>query len=641
MVDRDSKDLAVSSVIGTVLMLGITVSVFAGVSIVVLNQFDEQDETPHSSLTIMRGDAAYLLQHQGGDPVDLTAGYVRVGVSGVYIDYPLTDFAGDTADGTHWRLGEALCISCLLPGQTITGAYLVVADTLLASEGTVSTTGLADGVEFDISNAQASPAVPVKNNAVTFSATATNAGTDTATVVLLVIVDGVNLGTDSASLSAAASATLSVPWTATEGAHTIVFKLDPDNLVAETDETDNTAVLSLTVAAGVSDPGFPFEDTNGDGVYTEGEDTPVDFSEVADGTYDSGTENLVIPSSAGAISADTINFDGANLLIEVPLTATTGTLNLDSPGNIIFSGGGATQHNGRDININAGGIVDTSGAALISEGDIHITGSSIDVSGGELSINSNSRDIVLTATAGNIDLTDTTVSSEGPFDATATGAIIAVRADIDMIGSTSDLTWIAGTSIDLTDAAIDSVGDVTLNAGTTMDLSGLILRITNSGHTLLADAVGTLTASATTDLQLLSAATLEGSSATLNGMRLSNTGSTSDLLVRTTSGALSTIGATITSDGHITLTGATSVDATSATISTPNTNGKDITIQALSGNVDVRSASLNAKDQIFLTVPSLSQTVYVNLATFVDGNNKADVTPNGSSFGTPTSGGVE
>ncbi len=640
MVERADKDLAVSSVIGTVLMLGITVSVFAGVSIAVLTQFDEQDETPQSTLSILRGDSAYLLRHKGGDAIPLDSGFIRVGLEGLYVDYPLTAFSGDTTDGTHWRLGESLCVSCIIPGQTITGAYLIVSGTLLANEGTVSTTGLSTGVEFDISNAQSTPATPYKNQAVSFSAKATNAGTDAATVVLLVIVDGVNLGTDSTPLASGTSATLSVPWTAVEGAHTITFKLDPDNLVAEADEGDNSAVISINVEIGAEDPGFPYEDTNGDGVYTEGEDTPINNAEVADGIYDAGPENLVIPASMGPITAATISYSGANLDINTDLTASTGVVSLNTPGNIIFTGGTGSDANGKDINFNAGGIVNIAGASITSEGDIFITGSSLELANGTLTTVSNSRDIVLTANAGDIDLDDGTVSAMGAFDATATGSITAKRSDLDMVSGNADMTWLAGAAIHLNDAALDSIAHVTLNAGTTMDLSGFVMHMTAAGKAFLGDAVGTLTASATTDLELLGAATLEGSSATLDGMRLSNTGSAGILTARTTSGALSLTGGTLTSDGHIVVTGATSVDASSSSISTPTANGKDITIEGQAGNVDVQSATLNAEDKIFLTVPSLSETVFVDLATFVDGDNSADVTPNGAAVGTPASGGV-
>jgi uncharacterized repeat protein (TIGR01451 family) len=90
---------------------------------------------------------------------------------------------------------------------------------------------------------------------VTFTAMITNAGVGDATGVRVrFLLDGVTLGSDRTivTLPAGGSATVTAVWSAKHqtGPHTIEVRADPDNAIAEPDETNNRAVKTFTVQGG-------------------------------------------------------------------------------------------------------------------------------------------------------------------------------------------------------------------------------------------------------------------------------------------------------------------------------------------------------------------------------------------------------
>lgn len=119
-----------SSVVGTVLMLGITIAVFAGFSLVVLEEFEGSSGRLRADLGAVQEGDRYVLQHRGGDPVPLEQVTLRLAIDGVPTEMPLTDLAGQTADGTLWHVGESLCLSgpqppCEHDGSQITDLLVV------------------------------------------------------------------------------------------------------------------------------------------------------------------------------------------------------------------------------------------------------------------------------------------------------------------------------------------------------------------------------------------------------------------------------------------------------------------------------------------------------------------------------------
>lgn len=144
-MSRSDAEDSVSSVVGTILMLAVTVSVFGGLSIVVLAEVRSTESPPEAELAFVSDGTRAILSHRGGEPIKLDDGFLLLNVAGTEIRYDLTDVADQTADGKFWRIGETLCLSgpatpdparpCLTDGQTILGVAIVASGGLLADEG--------------------------------------------------------------------------------------------------------------------------------------------------------------------------------------------------------------------------------------------------------------------------------------------------------------------------------------------------------------------------------------------------------------------------------------------------------------------------------------------------------------------------
>ena len=132
-----------------------------------------------------------------------------------------------------------------------------------------------------VTNVSWSPTSPATGNAVTFSATIKNQGTAaTPSGVAHRVsfsVDGTQVNwsdTDTSSLAAGASITVtanngpsgSSTWTATSGTHTILANVDDTNLIAESNEGNNTLSSSMTVGSSgaqlLLNPGFESGNVN-------------------------------------------------------------------------------------------------------------------------------------------------------------------------------------------------------------------------------------------------------------------------------------------------------------------------------------------------------------------------------------------
>ncbi|HLF16722.1 MAG TPA: type IV pilin N-terminal domain-containing protein [Candidatus Thermoplasmatota archaeon] len=191
---RPRRDDAVSSVMGTVLMLSITVSIFGGLSYWVLNEFNGDAVAPRASLAIASTDSGYVVTHAGGEPVQVSDGTLYVNVDGAQQAIPLTSLVGDScgtlpSGATQWTIGESLYITCYAKkvyGDTVTvgGVFLVASNAVLAEDG-VRGTACSD---TDAPNVQAwlrSPAdvTTATVGAVTVTTTMTDdcSGVDTTT----------------------------------------------------------------------------------------------------------------------------------------------------------------------------------------------------------------------------------------------------------------------------------------------------------------------------------------------------------------------------------------------------------------------------------------------------------------------------
>jgi hypothetical protein len=119
-------------------MLGITITVFAGFSLFVLEEFSEQSDTLRAELEVLQDGDRYVLQHNGGEPLELGQGRLVVTLGGARDEVPLTALAAQTGDGSWWRIGESLCVSgpapCHYDHEQVEALQLVYGNAVVLSE---------------------------------------------------------------------------------------------------------------------------------------------------------------------------------------------------------------------------------------------------------------------------------------------------------------------------------------------------------------------------------------------------------------------------------------------------------------------------------------------------------------------------
>lgn len=210
-----------------------------------------------------------------------------------------------------------------------------------------------------------SPASPQTGNAMAFTATIKNQG-GTATPAIKhgvnFTVDGVQVAwsdNDTSSLAPGASVTLTAnggpagaTWTATAGSHTVQAYVDDQNLIAETNENNNTLSATLTVAAAPSlanglyrirnywqSAQYLFE-ANGKVMYgtPAASDASSQWALVDFGghkaLWNASTGNYVsisgVASSGDALTTVYTDPTTANVLFDVPAASTSGYYNIQS-----------------------------------------------------------------------------------------------------------------------------------------------------------------------------------------------------------------------------------------------------------------------------------------------------------------------
>ena len=121
----------------------------------------------------------------------------------------------------------------------------------------------APGPDLQVTGVTTNPASPAVGAQVSFTVTVNNRGTAAsgATSVTRLAVGGTTLNTNTASIAAGATVTVAVngTWTATTGGATITATADATNVVAETNETNNTLSQSIVVGRGAAVPYVSYE----------------------------------------------------------------------------------------------------------------------------------------------------------------------------------------------------------------------------------------------------------------------------------------------------------------------------------------------------------------------------------------------
>jgi len=233
--------------------------------------------------------------------------------------------------------------------------------------------------------------------------------------------------------------------------------------------------------AGV-DPGFAYEDTNGDGRYDEGTDTSVSESQL-DGSYAAaGGNDLVVPDStdgSGSLDLTTVDWSGDSVSVganvtsrgEVTVEARDGSISVADRTINNYDGGsgsgGVTLTSNESVNV-GNASVQTKGDVTISGGSSDLTGASIDnyVGGsGSGGVSITTDEDVIAASA--------TVNTKGDINVDA-GSLVAPDATFNNYQGGSGS---GGITVSVTDtfgagsSAFQTKGDVQLS-GTSVDLDG-------------------------------------------------------------------------------------------------------------------------------------------------------------------------
>jgi len=111
---------AVSEILGTALLLGIAVSLFSLLSIVVLS-YPFTPSPPSVNLVGYMDGTNVTLEHYGGESLDLT-NKVIVRIQETYTKINITDFLDDANNNDLWDLGEQL----IYPVGNVTGEQIEV-----------------------------------------------------------------------------------------------------------------------------------------------------------------------------------------------------------------------------------------------------------------------------------------------------------------------------------------------------------------------------------------------------------------------------------------------------------------------------------------------------------------------------------
>ncbi|HLE47360.1 MAG TPA: type IV pilin N-terminal domain-containing protein [Candidatus Thermoplasmatota archaeon] len=409
---------AVSDTVGTVLLVGITVALFAGLSVVVMDELQRSPPPPDVEFQVSTIDGRTTVALVWGEPLELDDSTLLFSIDSLRQTLPLTDAAlaphlAQLADGSaaRWDLGESLRLACPLaescayPGQEAGNVTIIQASAstvLFSSEPGVVPGDIVSPVA-DLVASIGPPYDPLRTPGEPLYAggtfvvptTVSNGGllatASGSTVTASYYLDGSATPFHSYSrpglLAPGASFLVeNVPLSLAQGSHSVRVHVEATPPFAEAGLANNDATVTLNVVAGVFDPGAPFEDANNDVLYNPyvAGDQLLAAADVTDGVHTTAVnKGLVIPASVGTITksnADLTFVASRKLDVAVGLTTT-------STRNIVLTAG-------TDLNL-------TGTVQLRSAHEIRLTAASkIDVSGD--SLDTNNQDIILTTTSGPI-----------------------------------------------------------------------------------------------------------------------------------------------------------------------------------------------------------------------------------------------
>lgn len=259
---NEHSESAVSTIIGAVLLVGITVTL--GTAVYFMVPTADPPEIQNSAIRLDDRDGQYL-ESAGGDPLSTATTKILVETASGIQEFQLSTLGL----GDSWDVGERVCVvgaevGCLYPAGTQTSRITVVGGNQVLHS--ITTTGLSGSTtsstapslsDLTVSFASATP-TPSEGESSTFTFTITNGGSVTATGFTVQFdLDSVSYDSQLvASLAAGASTPLTVDYVSTAGLHDWLVTVDSLGAVTESNEGNNQATHSFT-------PGTPQPDLFG------------------------------------------------------------------------------------------------------------------------------------------------------------------------------------------------------------------------------------------------------------------------------------------------------------------------------------------------------------------------------------------
>jgi hypothetical protein len=180
------------------------------------------------------------------------AGSAAVGALAAGASTTVTVNAGRLAQGSYPVAGV------VDPGDTVAEQSN---DNNTLTSSTPLVVAQAPGPDLQVLSVTPTPANPSAGASVTFAVAVNNRGTSAAAAtVTRVVAGGTTLNANTGAVAAGATVTVSVgTWTATSGGATITATADATNVVAETNETNNSRTQSVVVGRGAAVPYVSYE----------------------------------------------------------------------------------------------------------------------------------------------------------------------------------------------------------------------------------------------------------------------------------------------------------------------------------------------------------------------------------------------
>ncbi|GAA0490390.1 hypothetical protein Ade02nite_24010 [Paractinoplanes deccanensis] len=181
-------------------------------------------------------------------------------------------------------------------------------NTLTASSALV--VAQAPGPDLQVTSVTPSPANPAVGAQVSFAVAVNNRGTTAAPATITrVTVGGTTLNANTGTIAAGATVTVTAgTWTATSGGATITAGADATNVVAETNENNNSRTQSLVVGRGAAVPYVSYEAESGtySGTLVEA-DAKRTFGHTNFGTESSGRKSVRLASTGQYVQFTSAN----------------------------------------------------------------------------------------------------------------------------------------------------------------------------------------------------------------------------------------------------------------------------------------------------------------------------------------------